>query len=181
MIDEIRDLYAYNRWANERTLEAVGSLSGEQLHRPVGGSFADLFQTLVHLYSAEWVWLRRWQGESPTAVADGDLLADLPELRSRWSRVEDERARFLSDLDDPDLTRVIHYSSTAGVGYAAPLGQLLRHVVNHSTYHRGQVTTLLRQLGGTPIATDMVVFHREKARRYRSEKGGGPAASERTS
>lgn len=165
MLDEIRDLYAYNRWANDRILDAVGALTEEQRHREIGGSFPSLHQTLLHMLGAERVWLQRWKGDSPTTLLDGDLPSDLPTLRLHWSHTTQHVDTFLAGLTEQRLSDDIEYRSVAGVVYVAPLSQLMRHVVNHATYHRGQVTTLIRQLGGTPVSTDLVVYHRANAAR----------------
>jgi uncharacterized damage-inducible protein DinB len=161
MVDEIRQLFAYNRWANRRMLDAVARITREELTRELGGSFPSLQATLAHMAGAEWLWLRRWQGESPAAMPSGWENATLGELRAAWADVEDGQAAFLQLLTDDWLLSSITYRTLAGMEYAGALWQLLRHVVNHATYHRGQVATLIRQLGGVPASTDMVVFYRE--------------------
>jgi uncharacterized damage-inducible protein DinB len=84
----------------------------------------------------------------------------LEDLRARLARVEAERAAFLSGLTDEDLERPLAYRTLDGTAHTTRLLDLLLHVVNHSTYHRGQLTTLLRQAGGAPPATDYVVYTR---------------------
>jgi uncharacterized damage-inducible protein DinB len=74
--------------------------------------------------------------------------------------VEAERDQYLASLSDVDLGRVVEYRALSGQAYADPLAGLIRHVVNHSTYHRGQVATQLRQLGKTPPTTDLIVYLR---------------------
>lgn len=155
------DLYAYTRWANERLLDAVGALSDEAYTREVGGSFGSVQATLAHMLGADWVWLRRWKGESPSALpADWDLTT-FAGLRERWREVEREQAEFVDALGKGDLERVVEHRNMAGAPFANTLDHLLRHVVNHATYHRGQVVTLLRQLGAEAPATDLVRFYRE--------------------
>jgi len=163
MLDEIRELFAYNRWANRRTLDAVSALSEEARNREVGGSFGSLHKTLIHAIGAEWVWLRRWQGTSPLAMPDEWSSVDLQELRRLWSDVEAEQAAHLAALTADQVATVVRYRNFAGHEYEAPFVQLARHVVNHATYHRGQVTLLLRQLGSEPANTDLVRFYRESS------------------
>jgi uncharacterized damage-inducible protein DinB len=158
-VEELRELYAFNRWANEALLRAASRLTAEQLGRDLGSSFPSVLATLVHIAQADWVWLRRWHGESPTAPPPWDT-STLDAVRQHWARVQDEREAFLSGLSDADVDRVIAYRNLAGEQLANPLWQLLRHVVNHATYHRGQVTTLLRQLGAETVATDLVRWYR---------------------
>jgi uncharacterized damage-inducible protein DinB len=161
--DELRELYAFNRWANARMLDAAAQLGEEQFTRDLGSSFGSLRDTLLHILSAEWIWLERWHGSSPNRLPEGWDSADLNVLRVLWRGVEERQSRFLEALDDSRLDEVLAYRTFAGDPYTSPLGQLLRHVVNHSSYHRGQAATLLRQLGVTPPATDLVLYHRTVA------------------
>lgn len=160
--DEIRDLFAYNAWANQRLLEAAAGLDDEALTRDLGSSFPSVLATLAHIAASDWVWLRRWHGESPSgAPAEWDT-ASLDGVRGAWAGVEAERSAFLASLDDAALDRALDYRNTAGRAYRSRMGEMLRHVVNHATYHRGQVVTMLRQLGAAPPATDLIAYYRER-------------------
>lgn len=162
-MDELRELYDYNRWANGRILEACAGLSDEALARDMGSSFPSVLATLGHMLTAEWIWLERWNGRSPPgAPADWDLGA-LAAIRERWAEVEAGQAAFLRELTHDRLRCPVDYRNTRGEPFTAPLRQLMRHVVNHATYHRGQGVTLLRQLGFSGVSTDMVLYHREIA------------------
>jgi len=162
---DIRLLFAYNRWANARTLSAAALVAPDALTRELGNSFASVRDTLVHIYGAEWIWLARWTGTSPTTpVAPADV-PDVAALAARWKTLEDEQSAFIKGLTDADLERPIEYANLKGDRFTNPLGALMQHLVNHSTYHRGQVTTLLRQLGATPVSTDLVTFLRERSAR----------------
>lgn len=158
MIEEIRELYEYNRWANHGVLDAASSLTAEQLTEDLRSSFPSVRDTLVHILGAEWVWLSRWRGISPSGLPDSWDLWTFEALRARWSEVERDQWAFVSELREEDVRRIIAYRNTKGEALAGPLGQMLRHVVNHSTYHRGQVTTMLRQLGAKPCATDYLYY-----------------------
>lgn len=162
MISEIRELYGYNRWANHRMLDAAATLTAEQLTRDLHSSFPSVQATLAHVLSVEWVWLQRWLGDSPTSIPSEWDLSGRDALRRQWAEVERDQSAFLHDLTDEDLRRVVSYRNVAGESFTAPLWQLLRHVVNHSTYHRGQVATLFRQLGIGVPATDLGLFYRER-------------------
>lgn len=156
---ELRQLYAFNRWANDEMLQAASQLSAEQLGRDLGSSFPSVLATLTHIAQADWIWLQRWLGVSPTAPPQWDL-STLTALRAHWQRVQDDRDAFLASITDDALDRLVVYRNLAGVSSTNPLWQLLRHVVNHSTYHRGQVTTMLRQLGAATVSTDLVQWYR---------------------
>jgi uncharacterized damage-inducible protein DinB len=161
-LDEIRQLYDFNRWANGRILEAAAALAPEPFDRDLGSSFPSVRATLAHVLGAEWIWLARWNGTSPTAPPAW-ALGDVASLRARWAEVEAGQAVLLASLDDDRLDQAIDYRSLAGEPYRSRLWQMLRHVVNHSTYHRGQVTTMLRQLGAAAPATDLILYFRTVA------------------
>ncbi len=158
---EARELFAYTAWANGLVFGAASELSEDQLRDAVASSFPSVAGTLAHIVGAEWVWLRRWVGESPGGYPDWVTRPVLAELKARLSAVESERETFLGGLSDGNLDRVVSYRTLRGQASSDPLGSLMRHVVNHSTYHRGQVATQLRQLGLKPPGTDLVIFLRQ--------------------
>jgi uncharacterized damage-inducible protein DinB len=162
-LETIRELFGYNRWANARSLEASSKVSPEDFTKEVGGSFASLRGTLAHMYGAEWIWLERWRGTSPASLPFSLDFPDVATIRTRWLDVEREQREFLDFLDADRLSQVISYVNLKGQSFAYPLGRLLQHVVNHSTYHRGQIATLLRQLGATPISTDLLLYDDERS------------------
>jgi uncharacterized damage-inducible protein DinB len=157
-LETIRELYEYNRWANARSLQAASTASPADFTKEVGGSFASLRGTLAHVYGAEWIWLERWRGASPRKLPFALDFPDVETIRSRWQDVEREQREFLDALDPARLAEVVSYVNLKGESFAYPLGRMLQHVVNHSTYHRGQVATLLRQLGATPLSTDLLLY-----------------------
>lgn len=163
MLEEIRELYDYNRWANNRFLDATAPLTDEEFTRDLRSSFASIQLTLDHILAAEWIWLQRWEGVSPSDLPADWSLTTYPVLLARWHDVEAQQRRFLDGLTDNALRAVVRYRNMAGIAYANPLWQLLRHVVNHSTYHRGQVATMLRQLGKPVPVSDLIAFFRERA------------------
>lgn len=161
-MSELQTLFGYNRWANLRFLDAMAGLSKEELGKDLHGSFPSVAATLVHLIGAEWVWLRRWQGESPTSFPEAMTLDSVAAVRARWDALWDEQRAYLETLDDAALSRTVAYRGFDGTAFEAQLGELARHVVNHATYHRGQLATMLRQLGYTPPSTDFVRYCRER-------------------
>lgn len=163
-LDEIQELFEYNRWANERILDAVSNLSEDEFTRDLGSSFASIRDSLVHVLAADWIWLSRWNGVSPSELPVGWKESGFGELRERMEEVEAGRSEFLGKLDEGDLDRVVSYRTTAGAPHRSRVSQMLRHVVNHSTYHRGQVVTMLRQLGSEAPSTDLILYFRTVAK-----------------
>jgi uncharacterized damage-inducible protein DinB len=160
---EMVSLYEYNAWADRRVLQAADALTREQFTKQLGSSFPSIHATLSHIYGVEWLWLERFQGRSPSAVPDDSEFADITKLKSSWAAFEPTLLNFVRGLAQEDLDRVMEYKTMKFGVYRNPLWQSMQHLVNHGTYHRGQVTTMLRQLGAQPILTDLMHFYREKA------------------
>ena len=161
--EEMRTLYDYNAWANHRALEAAAGLTNEQFVKPLGSSFGSVRDTLAHICGAEWIWLERFQGRSPASLPEVAECGDVASLRGMWAEQEQRLLAFVAGLTQEDLNRVMEYKTLKFGVYRNPLWQSMQHVVNHGTYHRGQVTTLLRQMGAAPILTDLMHFYRERA------------------
>jgi uncharacterized damage-inducible protein DinB len=159
--DEARELFGYGSWATARMFSAAEALAEEQVNAPAASSFPSVGATLAHIVAAEWIWSRRWLGESPTSAPAWAAKASLGELKAEFKAVEAERISFLANLTDAELGGVFSYRGMDGKDFSHPLGQLVQHVVNHSTYHRGQLATQLRQLGHTPPNTDFTRYLRE--------------------
>src|SRR5438477_11823973 len=156
--EDIQQLYRYNKWANATVMKSVAPLSTEELTRHLGGSFPCVRDTLVHIMAAEWIWLRRWKGVSPRALLDAAEFPDLEAVGTRWSEIETEQMDFVNEVTNESLNEVITYVNTRNQTWRYPLGRIMQHLVNHSSYHRGQVANFLRQLGAQPAATDFLVY-----------------------
>lgn len=160
---DFRSLYDFDSWATRRVLDACRSLSDEQFTRDLGSSFRSVRDTLFHICGAQWIWLERWHGRAPSTIPSAADYPSLESIRRRWTEIERDLLDYVASLTADDLQRVIHYKTMAGMSSFQPLWQCLLHVANHSTYHRGQITTILRQLGAKPVDTDLITFYRERA------------------
>ena len=163
--EDIQTLYKFNEWANNRFVQVIKGLSEEQFSSEIKSSFSSIRDTLGHIVGAEWIWLRRWLGENPSSLPDWLDKPDLETLLNKLSEVESERKNFLGGPNDESLQKIISYRNLKGEPHKRILQNLFQHVVNHSTYHRGQLTTLLRQLDSIPPATDFVLFIGENQKR----------------
>ena len=167
-LETLRELFDYNYWARDRQLEACSVLTEEQFLRPMGNSFSSVRDVLAHLIFAEWVWLERWLGRSPTQADRQQVAAErfpaLASIRERWNTIEGSMRSYLAGLDEHTLSHPLTYTNWRGQVCTYPLGQTMLHVANHQTYHRGQVTTLLRQLGARAPTIDYLVMQDEKSR-----------------
>jgi uncharacterized damage-inducible protein DinB len=163
--DDIQLLFEYDRWANKSVLQAASTLSGEQFTRDLGGSFKSVRDTLVHIVSGEWGWLTIWKERALTSefvtklwdrievTFDPKAYGDIAAVRTKWGEVEREQIDFVSGVTDESLMRMLPIRTTH-----LSLAHLMQHMANHSTYHRGQVSMMMRQLGGKPVATDFARF-----------------------
>ncbi len=160
---DLRELVDYNYWGRDRIFEAVSTLTPEQYSRAMGNSFASIRETLVHVYSAEWVWLSRWHGVSPTAGLSPDQWPDVASLVASWTELEGKVRSVVEGVTEAGIAKVIEYKLLSGQPGKSPFGSMVQHVVNHGTYHRGQITTMLRQMGAAPPqSTDFITFVRER-------------------
>jgi uncharacterized damage-inducible protein DinB len=159
----LRVLFQYNQWANGKLLDACSALTNEQFTRDLGSSFRSVRDTLVHLYGAEWVWNERIEGRSPSSLHSGSAFPDLSSVRAKLEEMDSYYLEYVTRLTPQDLERVIRYKSFAGDEFSNPIWQTLHQLTNHGSYHRGQVVTLLRQLGAKAATTDLIAFYRERA------------------
>jgi uncharacterized damage-inducible protein DinB len=159
--DHVLQLCAYHHWAEDQLMACVQPLTAAQLDKPWGGSFATGRGLLRHIVGADRIWVTRWNGTSPKAappVPDSWAGAD---FRAEWEKVKAEEQRFLNTLTDARLEESFTYVNLKGEQSTYRFADILVHVVNHGTYHRGQLAHLLRDLGVTPPSTDYLIFRRD--------------------
>ena len=160
-LQDLQTLIDYHYWARDRLLEALEPLTPEQLTRDLGSSFTSIHDTMAHLYAAEIAWYARWEGQSPSVLVTGAAFPDLAAIRTAWIAQEAKMRAFVDALGEAGVSRVFDFTLFTGQTTSSPFGQMLQHIVNHASYHRGQVTTMLRQLGAQPAKSlDMIAFYR---------------------
>ena len=164
-VADVRRLLAYNQWANSRLLSVSRHLSAEDFTRDLRSSHSSVRGTLVHIIGGHWVWLRLWLGDSTQQiVARCDVLwtpasfPDVATLETAQATLEKDQASFIEGLTDERVVARVTFESFQGQQCELSLGEMIQHVVNHSTYHRGQVAALLRHLGQAPPGTDYSTF-----------------------
>ncbi len=162
-MNEFLELFDYNGWANRTIFDAVARLPEEQYFRDLKSSYGGVHGTLCHVVWAEQLWLHRWKKLPNPAVPQGTDLRSLAEVRARWETVDGDRGDYVSGLSERQLddTRVVKPST--GGEYVHTFRQMFRHFINHSSYHRGQIVTFMRQLGTPPPSTDLILYYRRKA------------------
>ena len=152
------ELFDYNYWARDQQFKACARLTRKQFTEPLGGSFSSVRDTLTHLVFAEWVWLERWEGRNPTAWPS-EQFDTLPPLEAYWRKMELRMREHLAGLDPEGLGATLTYTNFKGEMWSYARWRTMVHVINHQSYHRGQITNMLRQLGVEPPAVDLLVAH----------------------
>lgn len=160
-LNDLTRLLTYNEWANARVFGDVATLTHDQLTQDLKSSFPSVLATVAHLVGAEWVWLERWLGTPQPKFPAWVAKPDLAEVRAQLADIERRRAALFAGLSDAEVLVPRHYKLQSGVEDAQPLDVMVTHLVNHSTYHRGQVATFFRQLGLKATSTDFITFARQ--------------------
>jgi uncharacterized damage-inducible protein DinB len=140
--DHLFALYDYMYWANRRYFDVAKGLTEDQLHRMQGHSWGDVHAMFVHMMSSEWVWLQRWQGISPKGHFNKDDYPTLASVEKRSSELEAEMRAFIQSQTDQSLQSVITYTNFQGETFKVPLWQMLMHITNHETHHRGELAAM---------------------------------------
>ena len=150
---EARRHLAYSTWASKRILNAAQALPDDQRDRDLGASHKGVMHTLHHVVMADRNWLHRVLATPPP---------DAGRIEEEWPRLWKQWEDLAASWSDADLDRVIEYRDLKGNPHSSLLKEIVMHVVNHATLHRGQVMAMLRQLGVVPPPTDLIFFYREQ-------------------
>jgi uncharacterized damage-inducible protein DinB len=151
-----RSLLAYTIWADREHLQALAKVPAQHLTLATGTSFGSLLGTMAHVLGSEQVWLGRFLGAPPEMFPDEGDIVDLGGLRAGFEELWPQLEFFMASLSLEQLLAEIAWVSRAGNSYRRPVWEALVHMSHHSGYHRGQLTTMLRQLGHQPPATDLI-------------------------
>jgi uncharacterized damage-inducible protein DinB len=160
-LDVLQDHLSYTAWASRRLLDAASNLTADELNRDFGTANSSVINTLIHIYSADKVWLDRVQGKSPESFTSREN-PTVPSLHTAWLAVHEGWSRWAGALKPSSPETDISYFDLKRKEWRQPLWQIVLHVVNHGTHHRGQVSGFLRSLGHTPPGIDLVFYHRKQ-------------------
>lgn len=148
----------YSQWATQKILEACAEVYDEDLRRDVGASHSSILDTLRHMYYADRVWLARLEGRTINFADEGEGPV-LAELTSVWPAVLKDFRDYAERLAEDEANENFSYKNLQGAEKTLTRAQAILHVVNHATLHRGQIVSMLRQLGRTPPGTDLVFYY----------------------
>ena len=162
MKTELISFIKYNHWANETLLNLIEKeVTKENLDQKIESSFPSIRKTFYHLWDAEYIWLRRLKGESLDHWPSKDFAGLFTEAKDGILKVDQEYFIYVNSLNEQDLQSIFAYKNVEGKTFSNPRWQSILHCMNHSTYHRGQVVTMLRQVGLKSIpATDFIAWCR---------------------
>lgn len=155
---DVTELVRYGRWANLQVLRVVGTLSEVEFTKDLRSSFGSVCETLAHLLWAEQLWLERWRGGPRVPKPDRTRPQSLPDLERAFKSLYDAQMASIASQSELAAERVVSYVNEQSETWSYPLRDLVQHVAVHSAFHRGQIATLLRQLGKVPPHTDYLVY-----------------------
>ena len=154
---------AYNIWANQKLFDCINNLSDDQVNREIASSFTSVYKTVLHMWFAEDVWWQRLKLVEQIDLSTEKFDGSIAEMLKRYSQQSSAWAGWVNNANEVQLTHVFAYQNTKREQFKQPVYEVLLHLFNHGTYHRGQLVTMLRQLGVEKIPpTDYIVFTRKK-------------------
>ncbi|MES2429648.1 MAG: DinB family protein [Bacteroidota bacterium] len=152
---------SYNVWANKKLFDKISSLSDEQINQHIESSFSTLYKTVLHMLDAESIWWQRIKLAERILVPSENFSGNFVELVSKSLQQSLQWEQWVKDITDNRLQHVFAYQNSKKEQFKQPVYEVLLHLYNHSTYHRGQIVTMLRQLGAENIPqTDFIIYTR---------------------
>lgn len=160
---ELLTQYAgFNEWANKRIIETIQPLSDDLKHQQIISSFSGMYRTLLHIWDAESGWWQRMNEVEMVKAPSSNSNLTAEEVMDGLMGQSAQWKTWVASRKEEELYISFDYKNLKGVPYSSKVFQMLQHLFNHGTYHRGQLVTMLRQVGVTDIpSTDFITFTRE--------------------
>jgi len=147
MKELLQQYAAYNVWANQRIMDIILGLPEEKQLQTVPSSFDSLYKTVLHMLDAENIWWQRMKLEERINIPSEHFKGTMKELAHTLQQQSKQWEEWVKATPESSLDHVFHYYNRKKEFFKMPIYQMLHHVFNHSTYHRGQLVNMLRQLG----------------------------------
>ncbi|MCG8492487.1 MAG: DinB family protein [Sneathiellales bacterium] len=167
MKEHFEEFALYNKWANEKLYSFLSTdLDEAELNRDLGAFFGTIMGTLNHLLVGDFLWMGRLDGLGPTPKSlDTVLHEDLASLSARREEADTRLINITSSLTDDRLQTILEYTTSQGIHCRDKLADIMGHIFNHQTHHRGQIHQMISQIGYTPPPLDRIYLIREKSER----------------
>ncbi|USG66188.1 DinB family protein [Brevibacillus ruminantium] len=156
-------LYDYHVWANQRLFQHLKALPAEAITEQLNSVFPSVFEALVHIYTVDHVWLFTMRGDSFDKVREavGRIPEEtkgksIEEMERLFQGASDQYQAFFGQQSDLDALKT--YTHPHFGSLEARYADIVQHVVNHGTYHRGNITAMLRQQGLAGVPTDYIFY-----------------------
>ena len=163
MKELLKQYATYNSWATQRILDVILVLPEEKQLAEVPSSFNSLYKTVLHMLDAENIWWQRMKLSERIVVPSESFKGTMKELATTLLQQSKQWEEWISNASDLSLDHVFQYQNNKGEQFKMPIYQMLHHVFNHGTYHRGQLVNMLRQLGVEKIPqTDFSLWTRNR-------------------
>lgn len=161
MKELLKQYAAYNIWASQKIMEIILSLSEEKQLAELPSSYSSLYKTVLHIWDAESVWWQRLKLQERLLAPSETFKGNMQELVSSLQQQSKLWEEWISNASELSIEHVFQYQTLAREQFKQPTWQMLLHVFNHGTYHRGQLINMLRQLGVEKLpATDFILWSR---------------------
>ncbi len=157
----------YLRWGDHQSMIAARSVSDEKYYLDQSISVGSLHKMLVHCMAAEWLWLCRFRGESPARVEDHTDFPTRMDVEQRWPLVHAALIDFIGRQSQTALNLNVTYHDTRNETHTLPLRDMILHVIDHGSYHRGQINTMIKRAGGAPAAVSYRLWAIDRAKQLR--------------
>ena len=163
MKELLKQLAAYNVWASRKITDLILTLPEEEQKQEVPSSFKSLFKTVLHMWDAESIWWQRMKLQERILVPGQNFSGNMKDIVTGLLKQSRQWEEWVSNASELSLDHVFQYQNSKKEQFKQPVYQMLLHVFNHGTYHRGQLVNILRQLGKEKIPqTDFIIWSRKK-------------------
>ncbi|MBC7873476.1 MAG: DinB family protein [Ferruginibacter sp.] len=163
MKELLKQYAAYNIWASQRILDVILALPEEKQLAEVPSSFNSLYKTVLHMWDAEGIWWQRMKMQERIVVPSESIKGTMQDVSNALIQQSKQWEEWVGNASDLSLDHVFQYQNTKREVFKMPVYQMLHHVFNHGTYHRGQLINILRQLGVEKVPqTDFSLWTRSK-------------------
>ncbi|HSP21395.1 MAG TPA: DinB family protein [Planococcus sp. (in: firmicutes)] len=153
-------LFAYHQWATEECLKHVQSCREDLYARQGANSFASIEETTKHVIGVEKLWLQRMM-KNPKPTFEHFDVSTVEKAIEAFSLLHAEMDLYFASLTEEQWQETLDFRNMRGVDFSNTREEMLFTVINHASYHRGQVTSFLRQFGYSGIPLDYIYFQKQ--------------------